>query len=193
MGRPPALKQKARSLARRQTAMQLLAKGEPITAIAEQLCVTTRQVRFYLSAALETESFYPSSLDGQQIGQLRQIEGERLTNLWHKAQLALDQIQPRLGSDGERNNDGIAVARLIESGTRVSERIARLFGLDVPTKTVSEVFSLQVKKIDQRVTVSFDPAQIKPDWSIDTGFRRVPPDEDTGVPKLLDGINGNGG
>ncbi len=144
MGRPPALKQKARSLARRQTAMQLLAKGEPITAIAEQLCVTTRQVRFYLSAALETESFYPSSLDGQQIGQLRQIEGERLTNLWHKAQLALDQIQPRLGSDGERNNDGIAVARLIESGTRVSERIARLFGLDVPTKTVSEVFSLLI-------------------------------------------------
>src|SRR5258707_5566985 len=173
MGRPPALKQKARSLARRQTAMQLLAKREPITAIAEQLCVTTRQVRFYLSAALDTESFYPSSLDGQQIGQLRQIEGERLTNLWHKAQLALDQIQPRLGSDGERNNDGIAVARLIESGSRVSERISRLFGLDQPTRIVEQQLQLRVTKTESKVTVTFDKEQLKPSWA-DVGLRVVP-------------------
>src|SRR6267154_772511 len=118
MGQRPTLKKKARSLARRQTAMQLLAKGEPITTIAEQLGVTVRQVRFYLSAALETESFYPNNLTPERIAELRQLEGEKLTYIWSK----LHESFEKSGA-----NDGVIRARLAEASSRISERLAKLF------------------------------------------------------------------
>ena len=147
MGQRPTLKKRARSLARRQTAMQLLAKGEPITAIAEQLCVTTRQVRFYLTAALETESFYPNNLTPERIAELRQLEGEKLTYIWGKLHESFEKSQAK---------DGAIRARLAEASSRISERISRLFGLDMPLKIQEEQFRLSVTKIDQKVTISWD-------------------------------------
>jgi predicted transcriptional regulator len=185
MGRPPTLKNKARSLARRQTAMQLLTEGKPITAIAEQLGITVRAVRYHLTAALETESFYPNNLTPERIAELRQLEGEKLTYIWGKLHESFEK---------STSKDAIVRARLAEASTRISERLAKLLGLDQPTKIVEESMRLLVSKTEHKVTVSFDRNQIKPDWSIDTGFRRVPPDEDlSGPPKLLDGTNGNGG
>lgn len=87
-------------------------------------------------------------------GELRQIEGERLTKLWHKVQVALDEVQPRLGSKTEKNMDAVAVARLIEAGTRVSERLANLFGLNVPQKTVIETFSVNLQRTEKTVTIT---------------------------------------
>jgi hypothetical protein len=113
------------------------------------------------SPAIESESFYPNNLAPERITELRVIECERLTKLWQKAQLALDQIQPRLGSDGERNLDAVAVARLIEPGTRVSERISRLFGLDQPTKVIEEQLRVSYQKTESKVLISFDRSPIE--------------------------------
>jgi len=178
MGQRPTLKKRARSLARRQTAMQLLAKGEPITAIAKQLCVTTRQVRFYLTAALETESFYPNNLTPERIAELRQVEGEKLTYIWGKLYESFEKSQAK---------DGAIRARLAEASTRISERLARLFGLDQPTKVVEESMRIQLTKVDGKIKVEFDREQLKPSWA-DVGLRVVPPDE--AEPKQLDAANG---
>jgi hypothetical protein len=152
MGRPPTLKNKARSLARRQTAMQLLAKGEPITAIAEQLCVTTRQVRFYLTAALETESFYPNNLTPERTAELRQLEGEKLTYIWGKLHESFEKSQAK---------DGAIRARLAEASTRISERIAKLFGLDQPTRIIEDQMRISYQKTESKVVISFDRSPIE--------------------------------
>jgi hypothetical protein len=167
--------------------MQLLAEGKPITTIAEQLGITPRAVRLHLTAALESESLYPTALTPERVQELRALEAERLNKLWGSGVSTIDTIKNRIGSQAEKSLDGSSVARLLDSMTRISERLSRLLGLDVPIKSVQEVFSLQVRKIDQRVTVSFDRAQIKPDWSIDTGFRRVPPNDPTPLPALDSG------
>jgi hypothetical protein len=36
--------------------------------------------------------------------------------------------------------------------------------------------SISYKKIENRVVVTVDPESVKPDWSINTGFRRFPPE-----------------
>ena len=110
------------------------------------MCLSPYGVRKILHKALAAESLFPSGLDSEKVAMLRQVEGERLTGLWRRTQAALETIEARLGTDCERGLDGTAVARLIESGTRVCERVSRLFGLDAPTSTkvIEESMRLQV-------------------------------------------------
>jgi hypothetical protein len=161
-GRRPSLKLKARSLMRQKTALALVGKGRSLTSIATEIGISVQSIRKHLRKALETESLFPSSLDNEQVGHLRQIEGERLTNLWQQTQSALDQLQPRLGSKTERNMDMVAVARLIEAGTRVSERLANLFGLNVPQKAIIETFSVNLERSEKKITISFDAGALEP-------------------------------
>src|SRR5258708_27590337 len=153
MGQRPRLKKKARSLARRQTAMQLLAKGEPITTIAEQLGITVRAVRYHLTAALASESFYPNNLTSERIAELRQLEGEKLTYIWGKLHESFEKSGAK---------DGAIRARLAEASTRISERISRLLGLDMPLKIQEQQMKIQLTKIDGQIKVSFDHEQLKP-------------------------------
>jgi predicted transcriptional regulator len=113
MGRPQTLKNKVRSLARQQTAMQLLAKGEPITSIAEQLGVTPRQVRLYLTASLEAESLYPSLLTPEKVSELRQLEGEKLSHVWSKLNESFEKTPAA---------QGMVRARLAEACSKISTR-----------------------------------------------------------------------
>ncbi|HWY92242.1 MAG TPA: helix-turn-helix domain-containing protein [Chthoniobacterales bacterium] len=195
MGNAPKLKQKARSLARRQTAMRLLAEGQPITSIAESLSVTTRTVRNLLTIALATESHFPSSLDAQAIAQLRQVVAERLDHYNRRLTKAAERAEAMLDNDDAEVtvNAVVAIARVSDAAAKISSELSKLFGLYQPTRIVEESLRLQVTKSEHKVLVTFDKAQIAPNWSIDTGFRRVPPDEDLSVepPKLLGGTNGN--
>jgi predicted transcriptional regulator len=167
MGRAPTLKVKARVLARKMLSLQRLAEGVPISKIAEELNVTPRQVRTYLGQALEVQSIYARPLSPERVQEFRALEAERLSRLWQKVQLALDQVQPRIGSKAEKAMDVAGVARMIEAGTRVSERLAKLFGLDVPLRIQQEIFKLQINRDEhtQKVVVSFDRDQLRPKWT----------------------------
>src|SRR5258708_21986963 len=59
--------------------------------------------------------------------------------------------------------DGAIRARLAEASTRVSERLAKLFGLDMPLKIQEEQFRLSVVKTDNRVQIVWDPSILKGD------------------------------
>lgn len=185
MGNAPKLKQKVRSLARRQTAMRLLAEGQPITSIAESLSVTTRTVRNLLTNALATESFFASSLTPEKVAELRLLQAEVLANSRRMALETQATINARVGTATEKSGDGQAVARLLEAVTRAVECESSLFGTKQPTKIIEQSLRLNVTKSENRVTVTFDKEAFKPDWSIDTGFRVVPPDEDSEPPQLL--------
>src|SRR5258708_30727668 len=136
--------------------MQQLTEGKPITAIAEQLGITVRAVRYHLTAALETESFYPNSLTPERIAELRQLEGEKLTYIWGKLHESFEKSGAK---------DGAIRARLAEASTRISERLARLFGLDQPTKVVEESMRVQLLKVDGKIKVEFDREQLRPKWT----------------------------
>ena len=164
----------AKTLVRRKESFAQHVAGKSLSQIAEQFGVSEKTIDRDIRTELQTASFYPSSLDGQQIAELRMVEGERLSKLWQRVQLALDMIQPRLGTEGERSLDGTAIARLVASGVAVSEQISRLFGLHAPTKVISEMFKLEVTKSEHTVTVSFDKNQLKPTWA-PVGLVVVPP------------------
>jgi predicted transcriptional regulator len=156
MGKAPTLKKKARALARRQSAMQLLAKGKAISDISQELGVTTRQVRLYLTAALETESLYPSSLTPEKVSELRQVQAEVLSNSRQRAIETHAVVVARIGTAKEKNTDAMASARLLESVTRAVDLESALFGTKQPTRFVEESLRLQVTKSEQKVTISWD-------------------------------------
>src|SRR5271165_5871650 len=101
-GQRPALKQKVKSMLHRKEALRLIGEGLPVTVVAERLKMTVQSVRRHLRGALASESLFPSGLDADQVATLRQIEGERLTRLWQRAQSALETIEARIGSDCEK-------------------------------------------------------------------------------------------
>lgn len=154
-------KVKARILVLGRKALELRAEGLHNSAIADRLGITLASAKRYISHALETESQYPGSLDGEQIGQLRQVEAERLTKLWQRVQSALDQILPRLGTEGERSLDGTAIARLVTSGVAVSEQISRLFGLHAPVKLIEQQLRVSYQKTESKILISFDRSPIE--------------------------------
>jgi hypothetical protein len=163
MGNAPKLKQKVRSLARRQTAMRLLAEGQPITLIAESLSVTTRTVRNLLTNALATESFFPSSLTPEKVAELRLLQAEVLANSRRMALETQATINARVGTAKEKSGDGQAVARLLEAVTRAIDLESNLFGTKQPTRIVEESMRLEVRKIDNKITISFDDKALQDD------------------------------
>jgi hypothetical protein len=154
-------KARARILVLGRKALELRAEGLHNSAIADRLGITVATAKRWIGLALARESQYPGNLDGEQIGQLRQVEAERLTKLWQRVQSALDQIQPRLGTEGERSLDGTAIARLVASGVAVSEQISRLFGLHAPVKIIEQQLRVSYQKTDQKITISFDRSPIE--------------------------------
>lgn len=148
-------------LMRCREALKLTSEGLSQVEVSHQMGVSTDSVKRYVQRALATESTFPSTLDSGQIGALRQVEAERLTNLWRKVQLALDQIQPRLGTEGERSLDGTAIARLVASGVAVSEQISRLFGLHAPVKIIEQQLRVSYQKTESKIHISFDRSPIE--------------------------------
>jgi IS30 family transposase len=160
--------------------------GKSLSQIAEQFGVSEKTIDRDIRTELQTASFYPSSLDGQQIAQLRQVEAERLTKLWQRAQLALDMIGPRLGTEGERSLDGTAIARLVASGVAVSEQLSRLYGLHAPTRLISELLTVSHEKRDTKITISFDAGALEPPSEPVPGLEIFEGNGTTEQPRLLD-------
>ena len=147
MAKGPTTKVKARALARRQTALQLLAEGKPLSVISEKLCVTQRQIRTYVSDALQSESIFPNSLSQERVSELRTIEGEKLQLAWRRVAEAFGVAEPK---------NGMMIARLAEATAKLNERQSKLWGLDQPTRIVEDRLSLQVTKSEQKITISWD-------------------------------------
>jgi hypothetical protein len=183
-GKAPTLKREVKAMLARKEAMSLVGQGLPITEISARMNMPVRSVRRVLHRALETESLFPNTLTPERVAELRILEGEKLNRVWSLVSKALDVVDP---------HDAHKVARLAEATARLSEQQCKIWGLYQPTRIVEESLRLQVTKSEHKVLVTFDKAQIAPNWSIDTGFRRVPPDEDLSVepPRLLEGTNGN--
>jgi hypothetical protein len=166
----------AKRLVNMRQALQLRAEGMLIGQIAERLSVNPATAKRYIAHALATESMFPSSLDAAQVSELRQIEAEALVTFRQAAQEVLQKVQARVGTDEEKGMDATAAARLVESAARVSERLAKMFGLDAPSKAIEEQYRLQVNltKVDNRVVVQFDRDQLKPKWPTPYGARGGP-------------------
>ncbi len=147
MGQRPTLKKRARSLARRATALQLLTEGKPITAIADQLGITVRAVRYHLTAALATESLFPHTLSAERVAELRTIEAEKLQLAWRKVAGAFEVVDPKNGS---------VIARLAEATAKLNERQSKLWGLDQPERLIAEQWRLNISKSEHKVTISWD-------------------------------------
>jgi hypothetical protein len=162
MGRKPTLKPRARALARKQLALQRVAQGIWITKISEEFGVTPQRVRQYLAEALETQSIYHAALTPEKVKELRSIEMERLMLLWKTIQTTIIGLKERFGSKAEKSLDAMAMTRMTEAGIKVSERVSRLFGLDVPQKAIIETFSVSLKRTEERVIISFDAGALEP-------------------------------
>jgi predicted ArsR family transcriptional regulator len=102
IGRRPSLKRPALALARRKKALELLVACKSLTAIAAELNISVQSVRKHLRKALETDSLFPPSLDADQVGQLRQIEAERLIRLWEKTHSTLESVNQGLEQSPKR-------------------------------------------------------------------------------------------
>jgi hypothetical protein len=56
----------------------------------------------------------PPSPDADQVGQLRQIEAERLIKLWEKTRSTLDAVQPRIGTKSEKISGPVSRRRICD-------------------------------------------------------------------------------
>jgi hypothetical protein len=165
---------------------ELLAARKSPTQIAEALGVSLRSSQRYIREFFKSGSAYPSTLTPQAVAEPRITESERLGQVWESGKTTLAKLEARIGSEAERSLDATSHARVIDALVRVSERIARLHGLDVPLRVQQETLLLQIKKVDQKITLSFDREQLKPTWT-DVGLRRVPSDDQTpALPSLPD-------
>jgi hypothetical protein len=166
----------------------LAARKSPIQ-IAEALGVSLRSSQRYIREFFKSGSAYPCTLTPQAVAELRITESERLGQVWESGKTTLAKLEARIGSEAERSLDATSHARVIDALVRVSERIARLHGLDVPLRVQQETLLLQIKKVDQKITLSFDREQLKPAWT-DVGLRRVPSDDQTPALPPLPGASG---
>jgi hypothetical protein len=162
MGRKPTLKPRARALARKQLALQRIAQGMSIAKISEEFQVTPQRIRQYLSEALETQSIYHAALTPEKVKELRSVEMERLMMLWKTIQTTILGLNQRFGSKAEKSLDAMAMTRMTEAGIKVSERVSRLFGLDVPQKAIIETFSVNLQRTEKTVTITFDAGVLAP-------------------------------
>jgi hypothetical protein len=162
IGRRPSLKRLARSKLRQKKSLEMVLEGKSLSSIADSLGMSVQGVRKLVHKGIEAQSLYPSNLTPERVQELRILEVERLMTLWEKIQSGLKEIQKRLGSNGEKNLDAMAFARMTETGIKLSERVSRLFGLDVPQKAVIETFSVNLRRTEERVVISFDAGVLAP-------------------------------
>lgn len=163
-GHVPKLKIAARSLARRQEALELVGQGLPIIEVAQRMQISVQSVRNHLHKALESASLYPSSLNPEEVAQLRQVQAEVLSNSRQKALSVQVEIADRVGTDREKAGDGVASARLLEAVVRAVDLEAALFGTKQPLKVIEAQLRYQELKVDGRIKVEFDREQLRPKW-----------------------------
>jgi hypothetical protein len=138
-GKAPHLKNKVKSLLHRQEALSLVSQGWPITKISEHMGIAVQSVRRHLRQALTTESLYPNQLTPERVAELRVLEAERLAVSTQKVVVAQNNALRRLKADNPKvaADAEMSIYRAHEALTRSCERLARLFGLDAPTKTIT--------------------------------------------------------
>jgi transcriptional regulator with XRE-family HTH domain len=159
---------KARKLLRIQRTHELLRKGWSLPKIAEDLNVSVQQVKHYRTEAFHTVSTYPSSYTAEEVAHFRAEEADLISETEATTISALSLVKERIGTDNERSLDASAAARLADSIARLSERKARLLGLDQPTKIIEEQtrhsLHLELKQENGLVRVEFDREQLRPKW-----------------------------
>ena len=166
-GKAPHLKTKVKSMLHRKEALSLVSQGWPITKISERMGIAVQSVRRLLRQALASESLYPNQLSPEAIAELRVLEAERLAVSTQKVVVAQNNALRRLKENNPRTQEGAeaSIIRAHEALVRSSERLAKLFGLDQPTKIVEESMRYQITKVDGRIKVEFDREQLRPKWT----------------------------
>jgi hypothetical protein len=162
VGQPPKTKSKARALARRKRALDLLSEGHSIASIAQTLNITERAVRLHLTAALASESRYGSGLSPEQIQEFRAEQCEKINRVWFSGMTTLKELEDRIGGDHERSLDATSHARMISALMQAAERFSKLTGIDVPQKAIVETFSVNLERSEKTITISFDAGALEP-------------------------------
>jgi hypothetical protein len=156
-------KVKARMLVRCREALQLRSEGLPLSEISQRMSVSTAAVKRYVAQALLTESLFPSSLTPEKVAELRLLQAEVLA---HSRRMALETqatVNGRVGTPTEKSGDAQAVARLLEAVVRAVDMESALFGTRQPLKVIEESMRLEVRKIDNKVTIVWDESMLKDD------------------------------
>lgn len=166
---------KVRSLEKQHRAFKLITEGLSRTEVAQALGITTKTVETYVNAMLKTGSSFPTDLTADAVNRQRQIQSEILLNAMATVIRHMDEVD----KDAELSADDKlhASANGLKALSMATGRLAAMNALNAPIQVREESMRLSVTKIDQQIKVSFDRAQLKPDWSVYTGGRIVPPDE----------------
>jgi hypothetical protein len=121
----------------RKRALELIAQGNSVLDTAAELKLAPQPVRRLLRQGLASESLFLNELTREKVSELRQIEGEKLSLAWRRVADAFAAVDP---------SNGIVVVRLAEASAKLSERQAKLWGLEQPIRIVEESLRLQVSR-----------------------------------------------
>jgi transposase len=154
---------KAKMLMRCREALKLTSEGLSQVDVATRMGVSTDSVKRYVQKALLTESMFPSSLTPEEVSHLRLLQAEVLANSRRMALETQATVNTRVGTSAEKSGDAQAVARLLEAVTRAVELESNLFGTRQPLRIVEESMRLEVRKIDNKVTIVWDESMLKDD------------------------------
>jgi len=162
---------KVKTALRNAKILELIADGWQLSEIAKEMNVAVETVQRRMNHALETISMYPTSLSSEKIGMLRQIEAEKVARASKKVHEGLNlamefmndtkvDIELRIAAIG-------TLARCAETICKLSDRTAKLFGLDTPTKVITESLQISLQRKEEKVTISFDASVLeRPDGDV---------------------------
>jgi hypothetical protein len=139
----------------RREALRLLRKGRSIAAIAEQLGISTRQVRRITDRAMRlVEAEFVAhrvTVRWAQVDQLEEIISDCLRG-WERSGQPIAQAEETIDEDGKRIVRRISMERMADAGyydlaMKAMDRLRSIFGLDVsPAADMPEIEAAELMR-----------------------------------------------
>jgi hypothetical protein len=137
--------------------------GHSDLAISLALGVSTKTVTRIRQRGFQSLSSYPDSLTVEEVAAIRKYQAEIVSVTRQQAMSVQATIAARVGTSAEKTADGLASARLLEAIMRATAMEADLFGTKQPIRLVEDSMRLEVRKIDNKVTIVWDESMLKDD------------------------------
>ncbi len=140
----------------------VVTQGLPYHEAAAQLCVSTKAIQRYINRTLESAgSSFPSDLAPAEINKLRQLQSEILLSAMSKVIRQMDAVEK--AADIEADDKLMASSAGFRALHMANGRLASMNALNAPTKIVEESMRLEVRKIDNKITIDFDESMLTDD------------------------------
>jgi len=140
----------------------VVTQGLPYHEAAAQLCVSTKAIQRYIDRTLESAgSSFPSDLAPAEINKLRQLQSEILLSAMAKVIRQMDAVEKANGIDADAKL--LASSAGLRALAMANGRLAAMNALNAPTKIIEESMRLEVRKIDNKITIAFDETMLNDD------------------------------